>query len=251
MVWSILKGSFVTLLGALLLTALFVAGFLVVMQRGPEETVVPDLAGLPLEKARGIADAQGLPIEVRGRAYSATVPEGCICEMRPYKDKRVKAGRKIEVTLSRGPKDVSVPDLKGVDLANARDTVTGAKLRVGQVLHKRSDKIPEEVLAQTPEPGASVPRDSEVTLTVSGGSDYGELDTADDKRTVFRKVEVTVPKGEAMQTVKVEKVDGEHRSLEYSRVHSPGEKVTVDVQGHEGARIVVSVGETIAYEGTL
>ena len=128
MFWSISRGLLFTIAGSLLLIALFLAGFLWVLQRGPQETVVPDLVGMPLEKARDAAGACGLPIDIRTRAYSPTIPEGCITEMRPYANKRVKRGRKIEVTLSKGPKDVKVPDVKALDLANARETITAAKV---------------------------------------------------------------------------------------------------------------------------
>ena len=251
MAWAIGRGVLIAIAGSAALTALFLAGFLLVMQRGPQEAIVPDLVGMPLEKGREAAQERGLPLEIRARAYSPTVPEGSISEMRPYKNKRVKQGRRIEVVVSRGPKDVTVPDVKNLDIQAARETVALAKLHVGQVLRKKSSKPAEEVLEQQPEPGATAPRDSEVTLTVSGGPDYGELDTSEDRRLVFRKVEITVPRGDPLQTVKVEKTEGGARSLEYSRVHQPGEKLTVDVQGHEGARIVVYVGDAIAYEGTL
>jgi len=251
MFWSISRGLLFTIAGSLLLIALFLAGFLWVLQRGPQETVVPDLVGMPLEKARDAAGACGLPIDIRTRAYSPTIPEGCITEMRPYANKRVKRGRKIEVTLSKGPKDVKVPDVKALDLANARETITAAKLRVGQVLHKKSHKTAEEVLEQMPEAGEMAPRDSEVTLTASGGEDYGEVDTSDNKHIVFRRVEVTVPRGDPLQTVKVERIEEGKRNLEYNRVHRPGEKVVVDVQGHEGDKLVVTIGDSVAYEGTL
>ena len=71
------------------------------------------------------------------------------------------------LTVSRGPAQVPVPDVEGLDLATARATLRAEGFRVS-VVRADTDLIEEDgiVLAQSPAGGVEADPESTVTLTV-------------------------------------------------------------------------------------
>ena len=71
------------------------------------------------------------------------------------------------LTVSRGPAQVPVPDVEGLDLATARATLRAEGFRVS-VVRADTDLIEEDgiVLAQSPAGGVDADPESTVTLTV-------------------------------------------------------------------------------------
>ncbi|MDG4782836.1 Stk1 family PASTA domain-containing Ser/Thr kinase [Micromonospora sp. WMMD961] len=135
---------------------------------GPERFPVPDVIGKEFELAE--ADLVNVKLVVaKGAArYDDTLPAGVVLDSSPKVGTEVKPGAKITLILSRGRAPVSVPNLVGKSLTEARDALG----KLGLVLvetYKESDKPKDEILGQSPADGAGVEKGTQVKLDVSKG----------------------------------------------------------------------------------
>ncbi|SCL16175.1 serine/threonine protein kinase [Micromonospora nigra] len=136
---------------------------------GPERFPVPDVVGKEFELAE--ADLTSLRLEVvKGNArYDDNLPEGVVVATDPAVGAEVKPGDKVTVVLSRGRAPITVPNLVGKNLNEARATIAQLGLVLVEPTYKDSDKPRDEVLGQSPADGAGVVKGTQVRLEVSKG----------------------------------------------------------------------------------
>ncbi|NJP33439.1 Stk1 family PASTA domain-containing Ser/Thr kinase [Micromonospora thermarum] len=137
---------------------------------GPERFPVPDVVGKEYElAATDLADAQ-LKVVKGAARYDDSLPAGVVVATDPKAGTEVKPGDKVTVILSKGKAPISVPNLVGKNLTEAR----GILARLGLVLVepptvKESDKPKDEILGQSPADGTGVEKGAQVRLEVSQG----------------------------------------------------------------------------------
>lgn len=171
-----MPGRFVRFLQSLawgvVLLAVFVAAaylsFNLYVRRGA--MTVPELAGLTAEEASRLLTDQGLRFraaEPAGR-WSSEVEEGRVLETRPRAGGFVKRGSAVEVVLSLGVRQASVPNLSGKARSAAQVTVQAEGLEMGETLEiANTAGEPGTIVGQDPPPGASVPAGTKVDLLVA------------------------------------------------------------------------------------
>ena len=131
---------------------------------------VPDLKGLLAPQASVHLDEAGLKMTIGDSLYHETVPADAVVDQNPSVGQSVKKGRRVILTVSKGPRYYEVPDVRRVSLREARLQLEENQLKIGQILYRSSDAIPEgAVVEQSPPPGAQLARDSVVDLQVSNG----------------------------------------------------------------------------------
>lgn len=91
-----------------------------------------------------------------------------VVDTNPKVGAEVKPGAKVTVILSRGRAPITVPDLVGKSLGDARSALSQLGL-VPVETYKDSDKPRDEVLGQSPADGAGVEKGTKVRLDVSKG----------------------------------------------------------------------------------
>ncbi|MFC3500475.1 Stk1 family PASTA domain-containing Ser/Thr kinase [Micromonospora krabiensis] len=135
---------------------------------GPERFPVPDVIGKEFELAE--SDLVNLKLVVaKGAArYDDNLPAGMVVDTNPKVGAEVKPGAKVTVILSKGRAPVSVPNLVGKSLTEARDALGKLGLKLVET-YKDSDKPRDEVLGQSPADGTGVEKGAEVKLDVSKG----------------------------------------------------------------------------------
>ncbi|CCH20286.1 Stk1 family PASTA domain-containing Ser/Thr kinase [Micromonospora lupini] len=135
---------------------------------GPERFPVPDVIGKEYELAE--ADLVNLKlVAAKGTSrYDDTLPAGVVLDSSPKVGAEVKPGTKITLILSRGRAPVSVPNLVGKSLTQARTILAQLNLKPVET-YKDSDKPKDEILGQSPADGAGVEKGTEVKLDVSKG----------------------------------------------------------------------------------
>ncbi|WFF00605.1 Stk1 family PASTA domain-containing Ser/Thr kinase [Micromonospora sp. WMMD964] len=135
---------------------------------GPERFPVPDVIGKEFELAE--ADLVNVKLVVaKGAArYDDTLPAGVVLDTSPKVGTEVKPGAKITLILSRGRAPVTVPNLVGKSLTEARTTLAQLNLTLVET-YKESDKPKDEILGQSPADGAGVEKGTQVKLDVSKG----------------------------------------------------------------------------------
>ncbi|MFE1169535.1 Stk1 family PASTA domain-containing Ser/Thr kinase [Nocardiopsis sp. NPDC058789] len=134
---------------------------------------VPDVIGLSPEAASEQIRGAGLVVELSDdRVYSDDAAAGEVGETDPEVDSRLSPGDTVTVFLSKGPQNVSMPDLVGDDVANALKALEDLGFDDESIVQEEQDSPdndPGEVLATSPEAGADADREGTVTITVSSG----------------------------------------------------------------------------------
>jgi beta-lactam-binding protein with PASTA domain/serine/threonine protein kinase len=139
-----------------------------VLSLGPERFAVPDLGGIELAAARAELEQSGLKVKEGAGQYSDTVSEGAVVSTNPAKGTELKRGDTVTVVVSKGRAPISVPDLVGKNINDARNQLQGLGLTAVE-RYKDSDQPADTVIAQSPKPGTGAATNAEVTLDVSKG----------------------------------------------------------------------------------
>ncbi|WP_434741036.1 Stk1 family PASTA domain-containing Ser/Thr kinase [Micromonospora sp. SH-82] len=135
---------------------------------GPESFPVPDVVGKDFDLAETDLLNARLVIEKGKARYDDSLPEGVVVATDPKAGEEVRPDTKITVILSKGRAPITVPNLVGKNLNEARSTLSGLGLEVTEE-YTDSDKPRDEVLDQDPKNGAGVEKDAKVKLKVSKG----------------------------------------------------------------------------------
>ncbi|MFF0332335.1 Stk1 family PASTA domain-containing Ser/Thr kinase [Streptomyces fimicarius] len=137
---------------------------LVVSKGAPVE--VPDVSGLSVEDATAELEAEGLKAEVLpGRVHSAEV-EGDVTEQSPAEGAEAAEGDTVQLTISKGPRMLDVPDVTGRDVDEARSTLeeAGFEVEVERPFLSFSDTI----ASQSVDGGEQAPEGSTITIKTKG-----------------------------------------------------------------------------------
>ncbi|WNM37547.1 Stk1 family PASTA domain-containing Ser/Thr kinase [Micromonospora halotolerans] len=135
---------------------------------GPERLPVPDVVGKDFALAEAeLTDAKLVPVK-GGSRYDDALPAGVVLATDPKVGTVVKPGAKVTVVLSKGRAPVTVPNLVGKNLTEARATLGRLGLTPVET-YKDSDKPKDEVLGQSPADGTGVEKGAQVKLDVSKG----------------------------------------------------------------------------------
>lgn len=131
---------------------------------------VPDLEGLFAPEASARLAEEGLTMTIGDSLHHETIPADAVVDQAPSVGQLVKKGRRIVLTVSKGPRSYEVPDVRRVSLREARLQLEENQLKSGRILYRSSDTLPAgAVLAQSPAAGARLARGSAVDLQVSNG----------------------------------------------------------------------------------
>jgi beta-lactam-binding protein with PASTA domain len=133
-------------------------------------THVPAVLALPQADAQHKLKAAGLDTRVE-QDYSLNVPRGSVISTDPAPGKRIRSNGTVTLKVSRGPREIRVPDVKGHTLADAQQQVKAAGLTPGTVTKAFDDSVPRGQVVRT-EPVAGTQRapDTAVAFTVSRGA---------------------------------------------------------------------------------
>ena len=137
---------------------------------GPETVAVPNVKAQTVDEATLALTEVGLVVGTQTPQADDNAPKGTIIGQDPSPGELIELGQAVNLIVSAGKEQTSVPDL--VDLASSEDArlaLTEAKLVLGKVTPKDSDKPEGTVLAQDPPANTSVDVGTLVSITVSSG----------------------------------------------------------------------------------
>ena len=137
-----------------------------VVSSGPGNVTIPVVSGLTQHSAQGRLERAGL--KHRARTETAdSVAKGRVIESAPQEGTQLERGKTVTLVVSGGPRQVTVPSLVGQDRDAALAALESAGLGASVEQRETTDSKAGTVLAQAPAAGASVPKGSQVTLTVA------------------------------------------------------------------------------------
>jgi serine/threonine-protein kinase len=140
----------------------------VTLSLGPERYPVPDVVGKEFELARSELENAKLVAERGPDRFDDNLPEGMVVAVDPKVGEILKPGTKVTVTVSKGKAPISVPNLIGKNINEARALLQQQGL-VAVEEYKDSDKAKDEVIGQDPPDGTGVEAGAQVKLDVSKG----------------------------------------------------------------------------------
>jgi beta-lactam-binding protein with PASTA domain len=140
----------------------------VTLSLGPERYPVPDVTGMELSAAQAALDEVKLKMKQGDKQYSDTVPEGVVVSTDPAAKTSLKPGDTVTVVVSKGRAPITVPDLTGKNINDARSQLQQLGLDAVED-YQDSDQPADTVLSQTPKAGTGLANGDDVKLEVSKG----------------------------------------------------------------------------------
>lgn len=137
---------------------------LVVSKGSPVD--VPDVTGLSVEDARAALDEAGLRTEVLAERVDSPEAAGEIARQSPGSGAEAAEGDTVELTVSKGPRMLQVPDVTGKDVDEARSTLedAGFEVKVDRPFLSFSDTVG----SQSVEGGGTAAEGSTITIRTKG-----------------------------------------------------------------------------------
>ncbi|MHB8468406.1 MAG: Stk1 family PASTA domain-containing Ser/Thr kinase [Gaiellaceae bacterium] len=146
------------------------------VSQGPAPVVVPKVTGQLIDAA--VSQLTKLGFRAVPRYVDSSQPVNTVTEQTPPAGKSAGKGSAISLTVSNGPKTVTLPDVQGQDVASAVQTLQGANFRTKIVYQNVADPNQDGlVLSETPAGGTQQPPGSAITLAV-GRNPSGQTTTA-------------------------------------------------------------------------
>jgi serine/threonine-protein kinase len=139
---------------------------------------VPDLAGLTAEEAASKLKTAGLEFAPDiSYDFSDTVAKDRVMAQTVPAEEKVKQGRAIGITLSRGMALLRLPDLKSdhpsLENAEIRLTQAGFSAETVETVAESSNAVARNhVINQDPAPGTEWPPDGKITIWISSGEEF-------------------------------------------------------------------------------
>ncbi len=137
---------------------------------------MPEVRGQPEADAIAAVEAAELQVgEVQNRSH-ASIPAGNAVRTEPAAGEMVEMDSTVTLIVSKGPKQVDVPDVTGMPEADAVAAIEAADLAAGATSDAYSDTVPAgSVVSTTPAAGQSVDAKSAVDYVVSLGVEQVEV----------------------------------------------------------------------------
>ena len=133
------------------------------------QVAVPPVVGLP-EPTALARIAQANLVAESTTAASDTIPEGEVISQNPEDGTQVDEGSTVSITVSAGPSAITVPDLRGRTVAEARAQLTDLGLELGEVEEVNDPETPkDQIIDSNPASGTGVAPGSTINVRVATG----------------------------------------------------------------------------------
>jgi hypothetical protein len=249
---SIVMGLFTTLLTLAVIGVAVAAGVLWFLDQLPGELPVPNVVGMERDEARVRLEREGLAVGRVRSVYREEVESGHVAETVPPPGMTVREGREVTLVVSMGAARVRVPRVVGLRLDEAQRVLEKQGLELVDGGKTRSNMPEGEIVRQDPPSGRMIAQGQRIVVYTSGGPRFAMIEMPGDdeedeaQRIVFRRVEIIVPRGDALQRVEVREGYGDNLEKTYDRLHRPGDRIKLDTYGRPGKQIKVTIeGEQV------
>jgi len=139
-----------------------------VLRYGIYGHVVPKVAGLTVAAAADATHRAGLKLVVASHHSSLTVARGAVISQQPTPGSLEKSGTRVDVVVSTGLPSVSIPNLTGLDEAQAETKLKAAYLNPSFTSAYDETVAPGLVVSRTPT-GPTAPWGTKLVVVISKG----------------------------------------------------------------------------------
>jgi serine/threonine-protein kinase len=137
-----------------------------VVSDGPGAASVPAVTDLSEKEARSVLEKSGFKVQARSKS-DPTVKQGFVIATDPIAGTNLQRGSVVAILVSTGVEQVSVPDVTGQNVDDARSLLAAAGFVVTTAKKTSKTDADGTVLSQSPIAGGTAPRGSTVALVVA------------------------------------------------------------------------------------
>ena len=131
---------------------------------------VPNVTGLSQRAAEKILKNNNLQPLQDIEKFDDRLPPGFIVFQNPEPGRNVKKKRRIYLTVSKGYRNIKMPDLTGLPIRDARFTLDSKQLEIDRIEYNFHHFYPENVIIdQNIAPDTEIPVQTQINLLVSLG----------------------------------------------------------------------------------
>ena len=134
-----------------------------------EKVEMINVTDMTYDEAKSALNKIGLGINNNGTVSSDTIAEGNVAEQDVEKGESVEKNTTINVKLSSGKGEVTVPNVVGSDETSANSTLKASGFKVSTQYEYNDTVAQGKVISQTPEANTSAKEDDTITIVVSQG----------------------------------------------------------------------------------
>lgn len=148
----------------------------VYISAGVEMLDVPtELVGLSQENAETAIEAAGLQVGEITETYSTEVDAGLVISVDPEEGETVRHDTPVNLTVSLGPKPVTVPNVVGSSRTDAESALEELGLTVNVTEQYSNEVAAGNVISQSEDADATLHEGDSIDLVVSLGPEYVEV----------------------------------------------------------------------------
>lgn len=224
-----------------------------VVSKGPEPGVVPDLKKKTLAEATTMLEKAKLKVGNVTVKYEAGAPKGSVLSQSIAPKQKVSEGTSVDLVVNISGNQTVVPDLSGLSLAEARNQLSSVGLTIGSIQAQESDKAKDTVLSSDPGSGSVIDRGGAVSLVVSAGKkeEKKSRSSSGSSGGSSRTIGYTVPGSGSAKNVKIIVSDENSTRTIFSDSVAPGTRITRTVTVGSGASVQIYVNGELAEDKAL
>lgn len=212
------------------------------VSKGGSAMLIPDLKGLTLEQAKERLDKMGLTLGAVENGNDPDKPSDVIISQSPESGAKATKGTRVNIVINMKQK-VHVPNVVGMTLADARNTLLSMKLSVGTINASdgtSTDDSSAIIISQDPAGGEST-SSNVVNLIVGKKKSQTKTGT----------VNISIPKGGNARQVEIYVTDDSGKHTAYSGKAAPGSTVSKDVSGSGNVHVQVVIDGSVVQDREL
>ena len=142
----------------------------IILSKGPQTVSMPDLLAFSVQQANIILEENGICRGDLSSTYSKKVEKYHIIAQVPSQGSLISRGECVDLLISKGvqPKAFQMPDLVGLTLEDALQSIENVKLAIGEIKFSYQKNKPRNIIVkQTPTSGHRVITASPVSLLIN------------------------------------------------------------------------------------
>lgn len=227
---------------AVMAIIVIVAGYIYFNVTRPRSIQVPNLVGQTVGDAQPQLESIGLKLRRSREEYNEKKPEGVILSLSPAPGQEVREGASVSAVVSAGSRMVSLPDLRGRKLEEARKLLEALDLRVGENPEERRSRNfePGTVIDQIPDPRSKVERSTVIRVVVA--SNRNAVTDPNANVSADYALEITIPRTlSAGVVLRVDRIDLDGTQTVLSDAqYSAGQVELIESKGR-GSQVIFKI----------
>ena len=157
---------------AIIAALAIIGGVTFAVSSSGDNVEVPNVAGQSVEQAKSTITSAGFTVGKQTEVYSTDIESGKVVGTNPEAGTKAKKGSTVDISVSKGTEQVSVPDLRGMTRDQAQKALSDAGLKASEGDTVYSSDINEGLVAeQNVAAGTSAKKGDTITYHLSKGEE--------------------------------------------------------------------------------